>query len=187
MRLSKPRVEPVDLDRLDDEQQDALKGFLRRPPVINIFRTMARTPDALKAFLGWGNYILSDRNAVPAREREIAILRAGYNCRSGYEFAQHTRVGKRCGLTDAEIAAIKQGPDAENWNELDRAILKATDELTSDFFVTDETWAALAPLGDKGRTDLIYTVGQYTQVSMILNTLGVQVEDGTEVDPELRP
>jgi len=34
--------------------------------------------------------------------------------------------------------------------------------------------------------DLVFTVGQYTQVSMILNSFGIQVEDGQMVDPELR-
>ena len=32
--------------------------------------------------------------------------------------------------------------------------------------------------------DLVFTVGQYTQVSMILNTFGIQVEDG--VRPSIR-
>src|SRR3546814_15643705 len=61
------------------------------------------------------------------------------------------------------------GPDAAGWSDLDRAMLRATDELTADHFVTDATWTALAPPGDKGRMDLVFTVGQYTQVSMILN------------------
>lgn len=65
-------------------------------------------------------------------------------------------------------------------------MLRATDELTGRHFVTDATWAALAPLGDKGRMDLVFTVGQYTQVSMILNSFGIQVEEGWEVDPDLR-
>ena len=34
--------------------------------------------------------------------------------------------------------------------------------------------------------DLVFTVGQYTQVSMILNTFGIQVEDGQIVDPDLK-
>src|SRR3546814_11462204 len=66
------------------------------------------------------------------------------------------------------------------------AMLRATDELTADHFVTDATWTALAPLGDKGRMDLVFTVGQYTQVSMILNSFGIQVEQGWKVDPDFR-
>ena len=47
----------------------------------------------------------------------------------------------------AEIARIKAGPDAAGWNDLDRAMLRATDELATNHFVTDASWAALAPLG----------------------------------------
>ena len=193
MRVNAPRIEPVDLGRLDDEQRAALEPFLATNGgkvgggrVLNIFRTLAHAPKALTAFLGWGNYILSKRNALSPRDRELVILRTGFNCRAGYEWTQHKRIGLDCGLSAEEIERIKSGPDADGWTDLDRAMLRATDELTSDHFVTDATWAALAPLGDKGRMDLVLTVGQYTQVSMILNSFGVQVEQGLEVDPDLK-
>ncbi|WP_293704826.1 carboxymuconolactone decarboxylase family protein [Sphingopyxis sp. UBA6723] len=193
MRLNAPRIEPVNLDRLDADQRTALEPFLASDggkvgggKILNIFRTLAHAPKALTAFLSWGNYILSKRNALSPRNRELIILRTGYNCRSGYEWTQHKRIGLDCGLTADEIARIKAGPDADGWSAIDQAMLRATDELTSDHFVTDATWTALAPLGDKGRMDLVMTVGQYTQVSMILNSFGVQVEDGWDVDPDLR-
>ena len=191
MRLRAPRIEPVDIDRLDEEQQQALAPFTNPDNkvgggrVLNIFRTLAHAPKALNAFLGWGSYVLSRRNALPEREREMVILRTGWLCRSGYEFAQHTRIGKDCGLTDAEIARIKAGPDAEGWTNLESAMLRAADELVADHFVSDATWKALAELGDKGRMDLVFTVGQYTQVSMILNSFGIQLEDGDRPDPDL--
>ena len=53
--------------------------------------------------------MLSRRNSLPAREREIVILRVGFLCKSGYEFTQHTRIGLNEGLSEDEIAAIKQG------------------------------------------------------------------------------
>jgi alkylhydroperoxidase family enzyme len=193
LRLNAPRIEPVDLDRLDTEQRAALAPFLDADGgkvgggrVLNIFRTLAHAPKALTAFLGWGSYILSKRNALSARNRELVILRTGYNCRSGYEWTQHKRIGLDCELSGDEIERIKTGPDAAGWSDLDRAMLRATDELTDHHFVSDAAWAALAPLGDKGRMDLVFTVGQYTQVSMILNSFGIQVEEGWEVDPDLR-
>ena len=193
MRLNAPRIEPVDLDRLDADQRAALEPFLSTDggkvgggKILNIFRTLAHAPKALTAFLAWGNYILSKRNALSERDRELVILRTGYNCRSGYEWTQHKRIGLDCGLTADEIARIKAGPDADGWSAIDQAMLRATDELTTDHFVSNVTWAALAPLGDKGRMDLVMTVGQYTQVSMILNSFGIQVEDGWDVDPDLR-
>ena len=186
MRLTAPRIAPVDLDRIDAEQEAALAPVREgRLGVLNIFRTLAHSPKALTRFLQWGGYILSKRNALPEREREIAILRTGYNCGSGYEWTQHREIGLRAGLTEAEIAAIKQGPDEPAWSPIDRAILTACDELTRDFFVSDATWAALAELGDKRRMDLVMTVGQYTQVSMMLNSFGVQLDEGQALDPDL--
>ena len=117
--------------------------------------------------------------------REIAILRTGFLCGSGYEFTQHTRIGLNAGLTAEEIEAIKQGPDAPGWSDLDRAALTACDELVRDHFITDATWAALSDLGDRGRMDLVFTVGQYTQVAMMLNTFGVQLDEGQVLDPAL--
>ncbi|GAA4048486.1 carboxymuconolactone decarboxylase family protein [Parerythrobacter jejuensis] len=192
MRLTRPRIEPVDLDRLDETQREALAPFtdpsnkVGGGRVLNIFRTLVRAPKAMAGFLAWGNYILSRRNALPEREREMVILRTGWNCKSGYEFAQHTRIGKACGLTPDEIERIKQGPDAPGWTTLEGAMLRASDELVANHFVSDATWAQLEELGDKGRMDLVFTVGQYTQVSMMLNSFGIQLEDGDEADPDLK-
>ncbi len=193
MRLKFPRVEPVDMDRLDEEQALALAPFSNPANkvgggrVLNIFRTLAHAPKGLTAFIGWGSYVLSRRNSMPPRERELVILRTGWNCRSGYEFAQHTRIGIECGLTTTEIERIKLGPDAVGWTPLESAMLRACDELVADHHVSDATWEALSELGDRGRMDLVFTVGQYTQVSMILNSFGVQLEDGDAPDPDLAP
>lgn len=185
MRLEAPRIAPVDMGRLTDDQRAALQPFEGRAP-LNIFRTLAHAPKALTAFLAWGNYVLSRRNALPAREREIVILRTGYLCRSGYEFAQHRRIGLDAGLTEAEIADIKTGAGASGWSEADSLLIRAVDELCGDHFIADGTWRALARhLDDKQRMDLVFTVGQYTQVSMILNTFGVQLERPEDLDPDL--
>ena len=39
---------------------------------------------------------------------------------------------------------------------------------------------------DKQRMDVVFTTGQYTQVSMILNTFGVQLDAGQTLDPDLK-
>ena len=185
MRLSAPRIVPAELDRLDDDQRAALEPFLVQGRVLNIFRTMARLPRALTAFLSWGSYVLSRRNSLSPRTRELAILRTGFQCAAGYEWTQHVPIGRAGGLSVAEIERIKAGPDAPDWSPLDRAILRASDELVADHFITSATWDALSELGDIGRADLVFTVGQYTQVSMILNSFGVQLDPGQELDPAL--
>src|SRR6202007_629764 len=94
MRLTKPRFAPLSDAELTPAQDEARKDF-RPGPVLNIFRTLAHAPKALTRFNAWGGYVLSRRNDLPAREREIVILRTGFLCKSGYEWTQHHRIGLR--------------------------------------------------------------------------------------------
>ncbi|HZZ87182.1 MAG TPA: carboxymuconolactone decarboxylase family protein, partial [Caulobacteraceae bacterium] len=125
-------------------------------------------------------------NSLPPREREIVILRVGFLCKSGYEFTQHTRIGLAEGLSADEIARIKAGPDA-GWSSADAALIRAADDLVGNHFVGDATWTQLkAHFDEKQCMDVVFTAGQYTQVSMFLNTFGVQLDEGQILDPDLR-
>jgi len=191
VRLSEPRIRPLAPGDYTPEQAEVLGplgggGVIPAGPVLNIFRTMAHAPKALKAFLAWGEYVLSRKNDLPPREREIVILRTGFLCRSGYEWTQHAEIGRRCGLTDDEIERLKTGPDA-GWSPADNALIQATDELHKDQFVSTPAWTALlAHFSEKQAMDVVFTAGQYTQVSMLLNTFGVQLDEGQTLDPDLR-
>ncbi len=184
MRLTKARIAPLSDGELTDEQKVALAPMGAR--VINIFRTLAHAPKALTRFQQWGAYVLSRRNSLPEREREIVILRTGFLCKSGYEWTQHVTIAKRSGVTDDEIARIKKGADA-GWSPADAALIRASDELHKDQFVTDATWAALGKHFDQKQCmDVVFTAAQYTQVSMFLNTFGVQLDAGQTLDPDLK-
>jgi 4-carboxymuconolactone decarboxylase len=184
VRLTSPRIAPLSDAELSEEQKEILAPMGGR--VLNIFRTLVREPKAIKGFLAWGNYVLSRRNALPAREREIVILRIGFLCKSGYEWTQHVAIGKREGLSDDEIARIKQGAKA-GWSAADAALIRASDELHRGQFIGEATWTALGEhFTQKQCMDLVFTAGQYTQVSMILNTFGVQLDAGQTLDPDLK-
>lgn len=185
MRLAKARVAPMTDSEMGPEQREALKAF-GAGPIFNIFRTLARAPKALSRFNEWGGYVLSRRNDLPEREREIVILRVGFLCKSGYEFTQHTRIGLAAGLTKDEIERIKRGAGA-GWKPADAVLIRCADELVSGHFISDVIWAELKKhYTEKQCMDVVFTVGQYTQVSMMLNTFGVQLEDGQTLDPELK-
>lgn len=185
MRLKEPRIAPLSDAELTPEQAEALEPF-RPGPILNIFRTLVRAPKALKRFNEWGGYVLSRRNDLPAREREIVILRTGFLCKSGYEWTQHVRIGLREGLTEDEIARIKQGAGA-GWSDADAALIRASDELHADQFIGEATWAELRKhFSEKQAMDVVFTAAQYTQVSMFLNTFGVQLDQGQTLDPDLK-
>jgi alkylhydroperoxidase family enzyme len=168
----------------DAEIDPELRERFGSGPILNIFRTLANHPKLTKRWLVFGNHVLG-RNTLAPRERELVILRIGWLCRSGYEWGQHVRIAKDSGLRDDEIARVARGADAPGWSELDRALLRATDELHADAFISDATWQALsAHLDTQQRMDLVFTVGQYNLVSMALNSFGVQPEPGLARLPE---
>lgn len=175
MRLSRPRLAPLPPAEWNDEQRELLTRG-NPPRVLNVFATLVRHQDLYRRWMPFANHVLFKSTLSP-REREMAILRVGWLCRSGYEFHQHTRIGKAAGISDAEIERLKSGPDAPGWSEAESALLRAVDELHTDQFIGDETWQRLDKHYDARQLiDLVFAVGQYTMVSMALNSLGVQIE-----------
>jgi len=185
MRVSEPRIKPLQAEEWDDKARAVLAPMLNGEGVnsgqaepFNIFKTMVNHPDLARRWLVFGNHILG-KSTLPPREREMLILRIGYLCQAGYEWGQHVVIGKRVGMTVADINACKSGPSTPGLSDADRLLLQATDELHSDAHISDATWAGLVEHFDTQQMmDLVFTVGQYNMVSMALNSFGVQLDDG---------
>jgi alkylhydroperoxidase family enzyme len=175
VRLSRPRLAPLEPSEWTDEQRELLTRG-NPPRVLNVFATLARHQDLYRRWMPFANHVLF-KSSLPPREREMAILRVGWLCRSGYEFHQHTRIGKASGLSDQEIERLKSDPGAAGWSEAESALLQAVDDLHGDQFISDATWQRLSRHYDTNQViDLVFAVGQYTLVSMALNSFGVQIE-----------
>ena len=167
-----PRLQPLPRDQWDDET----KGLLGES-ALNIFATFAHHPKLMKRWLVFGNHVLA-KSTLPARDRELVVLRTGWNCRAPYEWGQHVVIARSIGITDDEITRVSVGPDAGGWSEQDAVLLRAADELHNDQTLMDATYAALATRYDvQNLLDLVFTVGQYHVVSMALNAFRVDRED----------
>jgi alkylhydroperoxidase family enzyme len=159
-----PRLEPLPAD----------EGTL------NIFATLQHHPDLLRRWLVFGAHVLSKSTLSP-RVRELLILRTGWLCRAPYEWGQHVTIARREGITDDEIARIAHGPDAAGWDAVEATLLRAADELHADQCIGDDTWRVLSQsFDDQQLLDIVFTVGQYTLVSMALNSCAVERDDGVD-------
>ena len=126
-----------------------------------------------------------NKGLLPAREREIVILRVGWNCQSVYEFGQHTLIGERVGLTIEEITAVTKDIGEHDWNARDTALLKMSDELCADNCVSQQTWAKLTlDWKEDELIELVMVAGTYRLVSGFLNTMGVELDAETPGWPE---
>ena len=186
IRLSEPRIPPQDESEWDEEVKELLGNWnkFNKNPVPNLFKTLARHPKLFKRWRVFGNHVLL-KSTLPARDREILILRIGWLCQSEYEWSQHALIGKQTGLSDNEIKMIIEGPGASGWDLFDSTLLRAVDEIYIKAFISDSTWKKLSKRYNiQQLMDLIFTVGQYNMVSMALNTLGVPLDEGTEGFPK---
>ncbi len=180
MKLATPRIPPANVDEWNEEQIAAMGRQKIRGKVANIFRTLSTHPSLAKRWMVFANHVLF-KSTLSGRDREIVILRIGWLCQAEYEWGQHVIIGKREGMTDEEIAAVKDGHESPIWSEHDSLLIQATDELHKDAFVSDNTWKGLKKTySDKQMMDMVFTCGQYNLVSMALNSFGVQLDDDIE-------
>ena len=143
----------------------------------NMLRAIAHHPRLLEPFLGFAATLA--RGELPRRESELLALRASWNCRSEFEWGHHVLYARAAGLSDAEIDAIAAGPDAAQWSDEDRALLRAADELHERHALGDATWAALASRWSAAQqVEIAFVVGQYTMLSMVAGALAVPLEEG---------
>jgi alkylhydroperoxidase family enzyme len=142
-----------------------------------VLGTFAQYPALAQAFHTFNGHILF-ASTLSQRDRELLVLRVASLRRAVYEWEQHVVQGRDAGLSDDEIARIAEGPDAPGWPALDRAMLRAVDELVGDGTISDSTWAALSSELDQHQLmDLVFTVGAYEVLAMALRSFGVQLDD----------
>ncbi len=174
-----PRIPPLPPEERDEQQRELLDGVsASSAPAANIFSTLVRNPGLFRRWLPFGGKLLGG-GKLPARDRELLILRTGWLCRAEYEWAQHREISKSIGISDEEIARVREGPDAPGWDPFDATLLRAADELHGDARIGDETWGELADRYDQQQLiEVPMLVGHYHMVAFTLNSLGVPLEDG---------
>jgi 4-carboxymuconolactone decarboxylase len=169
------RVAPLPADDWDEAVDQALSGMLpaeRRNPAGagNLLATLVRHPKLTRAFLRFNGHLLFS-SPLPARLREVAVLRVAHRTQCEYEWRHHVNMGRTEGLTDDDIDGIRRGALSD---ELDGAVVTAVDELDEHSVVSDATWTTLsAHLDEHQLMDLVFTIGCYGALAMAINTFGV--------------
>jgi AhpD family alkylhydroperoxidase len=155
----------------------------RTSPGNNALGTFACYPELAKAYLTFNGHVLYG-SSLPARMRELLVLRVAVLRRCEYEWAQHVVLADTAGISPQEIDWIVEGPDRPEWGELDRSLLRAADELVAEAEVGDATWAALARHLDEHQfMDLVFTVGAYEALAMAFRSF--RVEPDSDLVPNL--
>ncbi|MQY08507.1 carboxymuconolactone decarboxylase family protein [Actinomadura macrotermitis] len=131
------------------------------------------------------------RTAFTRREREIAILVVARHWRSDFEWYAHERTGRRAGLTEAELTALREGRAPMLADVRERLVCEAAGRLAADHDLGDALYnEAAATLGRAALVELVTLVGYYAGLALQLRVFraglpaGEQAPDWGEKDDE---
>jgi glucose/arabinose dehydrogenase/alkylhydroperoxidase family enzyme len=156
--LSVPRIDPVEGDGL------------------RVSRTLRRHPELAEQWYVNDRYVLDpEKSRLIPHDRELLILRTGWNAQAVYEWAKHVGSVGRARDHGLEPLWIAQGADASGWNANELNLIAAADEMYRDTTISDATWQALSEQYDTHQMmSVVWSTARYRRVSMTLNALGVQ-------------
>jgi 4-carboxymuconolactone decarboxylase len=138
------------------------------------FDTLLQVPALAEAVTPYTVY-LSESSTVPARHRELVVLRTTWLCNNAVLWSNHAARARSAGVTPGEMRRIAEGPDAQGWSPFEAALLRTADELYRNSALSGATWAALDAAYDEHQLmDLVETVNHFTMLSMMYNSFGVQ-------------
>ena len=117
--------------------------------------------------------------ALPGAAREIAILRVGAKWMAEYEWWAHAAIGRREGVSEATLDALRRGERPLLSDPVERAACEVTAALLDTGRVEPALYdEARAQLGDGGLVELVTLAGYYTLVSFTLNAFEVPLPEG---------
>ncbi|MBS3960539.1 MAG: carboxymuconolactone decarboxylase family protein [Sandarakinorhabdus sp.] len=139
-------------------------------------KIMANHPPLSLAFGAWNRFVMQEL-ALDPRLREIAILRVANRYDSAYELHHHAKIGLAVGLSEEQVAATAEGPQASIWSDTERLVVQAVDDMIDRAETSDATWNGLMQaLGPRRLMELLYAIGTYAMTAWIFNSMRVPVE-----------
>lgn len=125
-------------------------------------------------------------STLPPALRELAILMSARHWTTHYEWNAHKNAALTAGLDPRIVAAIARGERPSALSPPQVALYDFCSELLATKRVDDATFAAAkAAFGEQGVTEIVFTLGYYGLVSMLLNVDEYPLPAG--VAPELAP
>lgn len=179
-----PRYAPLKLEEVSpegQEQVDAIRTAFNIPPerpFPDVSLITLRHPGMFKAQMVLG-IELAAKGTIPARERELAILRLALLARAPFEWCEHVDIGKAFGITPEEIERVIEGSAAPGWSEHEAALLRAVEEMVGDHCMSDQTWNTLAKTySEQQMLEVPMLVGAYLMTAIQQNSLKIQPKGG---------
>lgn len=185
------RLAPLAAERWGRADRDLLRGRLAAadrylsgrpdaPPIPGILGLLGHHPQLAANWLAFSGGLLDEPTLDP-RDRELLILRVAWRTGCRYEWAQHTSMALAAGLTAEQVAAVAGSADAACWDDHQRDLLAAADQMVAAHRVDDATWERLAARFDeRALLEVLFVVGSYLCLALVLNSAGLEPDEPDE-------
>jgi alkylhydroperoxidase family enzyme len=143
------------------------------------FRMLANHPDLAQHVFGLLT-MLSSRNKLPSRLRELIILRLAWVSGAQYAWFQHYRIATGAGVTPEEIVAVRNWRASDLFGAAERAVLAAADDTLEHACISDAVWAECErELREPAvLVELVVAIGNWTMFAQLLRSLRVPLPAG---------
>ena len=143
------------------------------PP--NLYRSLANHPAVVAAWSEFAN-MMRHGTRTPRALRELVILRGAQVVHSEYEWAQHLKMARKAGITEAQIAALANWRSSPDFDEKEKAALALAEAVTQGRVSDDVYKEAMRHFDHHDYVELAVLAGFYAMVARVLDAMGVQLE-----------
>ena len=171
------------LAQFEPDMKKRLEELWGTPP--NLYHCLANHPRLIAAWSDFSKALRHDTR-TPRALRELVILRGAQLMRSEYEWAQHLRMARKAGVSDAQIQALSSWKNSDLFDAREKAALLLAEAVTQGK-VSDEVYAEVMQQFDHhDYVELSITAAFYAMVGRMLDAMGVQLEpDFRDYSPPL--
>lgn len=143
------------------------------------FRMLANHPDLVRHVYGLLT-MLSTRNKLETRLRELMIMRLAWMTGAEYAWVQHYRIATQAGIKPEELVAVRDWRNSDLFSPADRAVLAAADDTRENGSISDAVWAECQrEIREPALLiEMVVAIGNWTMFSQLLKSLRVSVEPG---------
>jgi 4-carboxymuconolactone decarboxylase len=139
-----------------------------------VLLTLAHHPQLADLFSQLNIHLLST-NTLTIKHRQIAIMRTAWICKATYMWSSHLRTSLRCGLSPDMYRPIQIGAGDPYFDDFERVVIRATDELVQDKKLSDASWQTLRrEWSEPQMLDFLFTVGVYVALAGVMRSCGVE-------------
>lgn len=189
-----PRLRQVSLQEIKDRGHKTAEYiysmmFGDRDPVVepgtpsgapgDWWTTFAQSPDTFDHACALFAYYQSPDRELDPKLRELAQLRAGWDCESLFVYSQHCKAARDNGVTEEQIDSIASWQVADCYSPAERAVLAYTDALALQHGrVADPVFESLREhLSEVAIIELSYITGTYIMHAITTRALRLEFDD----------